>query len=88
MARRPEPKPGSSLPPGFRRLGDAPTVVHQPRLPAWLVGLIIAAVIFTVVLVGSRLLGFGDDPVVDEGIAMVGWRLAGRQALTDSTPLR
>jgi hypothetical protein len=37
----------------------------RPRLPAWLVGLLIAAVVFAVILIVSRMLGFGDDPVVE-----------------------
>lgn len=39
------------------------------RIPAWLLGLVIAVVIFAVVLVVVNLLGFGDDPIVD-GLAL------------------
>lgn len=37
---------------------------ERRSLPPWLLGLIIAAVVFLVVLVAINLLGFGDDPVV------------------------
>ena len=38
---------------------------HKRQLPAWLVGMVIAAVVFVVVLLVFRALGFGDNPVVD-----------------------
>jgi len=41
---------------------------HNKPIPPWVMGLIIAAVVFALVLVGFNLLGFGDDPVV-EGLA-------------------
>ena len=34
-------------------------------MPAWLVGLILAAVIFALVFVILATLGYGDDPVVE-----------------------
>lgn len=37
---------------------------HTKRLPAWLLGLFVAAVIFALVLVISGALGVGDNPVV------------------------
>jgi hypothetical protein len=40
------------------------------RLPPWLVGLILAAVLFTVALLLANVLGFGDDPVVG-GLASI-----------------
>jgi hypothetical protein len=43
---------------------------HAPSVPAWLLGLVIAAVVFALVLVLLSALGFGDDPVVD-GLAAV-----------------
>jgi hypothetical protein len=43
---------------------------HNKPIPSWLVGLIIAALVFALVLVVFNLLGFGDDPVV-EGLAAV-----------------
>jgi antibiotic biosynthesis monooxygenase (ABM) superfamily enzyme len=36
----------------------------RKQLPAWLVGLLIAVVVFVVVLVVANLLGFGDDPAI------------------------
>lgn len=51
-------------------MGDQPER-SQRRLPAWLMGLLIAAVVFIAILVFSRLLGFGDDPVV-EGLGVMG----------------
>ncbi|HEX6222591.1 MAG TPA: hypothetical protein VF115_15985 [Acidimicrobiia bacterium] len=41
---------------------------HRKPIPPWLMGLMIAAVVFVLVLVIFNLLGFGDDPVV-EGLA-------------------
>lgn len=38
---------------------------RTPRsLPPWLIGLLIAIVIFAVVLVIANLLGYGDDPAL------------------------
>lgn len=42
---------------------------HRKRPPAWLVGLIIAGVVFAVTLLVFSALGFGDDPVVESLIA-------------------
>lgn len=36
----------------------------KKKAPAWLVGLIIAIVIFALVLVLANVLGFGDDPAI------------------------
>lgn len=41
------------------------------RLPPWLLGLILAAILFGVALVLANILGFGDDPVVG-GLASMG----------------
>jgi hypothetical protein len=38
---------------------------HRRRIPAWLFGLILAAVVFALVIVIFSTLGFGDDPVVE-----------------------
>lgn len=43
---------------------------HSKRVPAWVVGLIIAAVVFALVLIVFNVLGFGDDPVVEGLTAM------------------
>ena len=37
---------------------------ERRRLPPWLIGLILAAALFVVVLLVANYLGFGDDPVV------------------------
>jgi antibiotic biosynthesis monooxygenase (ABM) superfamily enzyme len=37
---------------------------EKKRMPAWLLGLLIALVVFAVVLVAANLLGFGDDPAI------------------------
>lgn len=37
---------------------------EKRRLPAWLVGLIAAVIIFAAVVILMSTLGFGDDPVV------------------------
>ena len=36
------------------------------RLPPWLIGLMIAAVIFVLTLLILDYLGYGDDPVIDQ----------------------
>lgn len=41
---------------------------RTPRIPAWLIGLILAALVFAVVILVLNVLGYGDDPVV-EGLA-------------------
>ena len=38
---------------------------HNKPIPPWVMGLIIAAVVFALALVVFNLLGFGDDPVVE-----------------------
>jgi hypothetical protein len=37
---------------------------EKRRLPPWLVGLILAIVVFIVAQVGLNALGYGDDPAV------------------------
>lgn len=39
------------------------------RLPAWLMGLIIAAALFVVFLFVFQALGFGDNPVLEQSLA-------------------
>jgi hypothetical protein len=34
------------------------------RRPPWLVGLVIAVVVFVIMLIVANLLGYGDDPAV------------------------
>ena len=41
------------------------------RLPPWLLGLILATVVFLVALLIANALGFGDDPVVG-GLSAMG----------------
>jgi hypothetical protein len=38
---------------------------HGQKLPAWLVGLIIAVLLSGIVLLVLSMLGLGDDPVVE-----------------------
>lgn len=38
---------------------------HKKRMPAWVLGLVIAVVIFALVLVVFAGLGIGDDPVIE-----------------------
>lgn len=42
------------------------------RIPAWLLGLILAAVVFALALLIFNALGFGDDPVVEGLAALIG----------------
>lgn len=46
-----------------------PDEIRRP-LPAWLWGLIIAAALFVIGLWAFSLLGFGDDPVIEESMVM------------------
>lgn len=39
------------------------------RRPPWLIGLVIAIVVFAVLLIVANLLGYGDDPAVGDAIA-------------------
>lgn len=43
--------------------------MHQKKrpIPAWLLGLLLAAVIFALALFLLDILGYGDDPVIEEG---------------------
>lgn len=43
------------------------------KLPAWLVGLLIAAVLFLIGLVVFQALGFGDNPVLDPNAFPNAW---------------
>jgi hypothetical protein len=43
---------------------------HSKGWPAWLVGLVIAAVVSLLALIVFSALGFGDDPVVESLIAL------------------
>lgn len=44
---------------------------HRPKPSPWLLGLIIAVVVFAAVLVVFSLLGYGDDPVVESAGALL-----------------
>ena len=37
----------------------------KPKIPAWVLGLAIAVVVFVAVLLTFSALGYGDDPVVE-----------------------
>jgi hypothetical protein len=37
----------------------------ERRMPAWILGLLIAIVVFAVVVATFSLLGIGDDPVIE-----------------------
>lgn len=45
----------------------------KPRrqLPPWLLGLLIAAVVFVIALVVLDALGYGDDPVIEGALALI-----------------
>ena len=38
--------------------------VARKQMPAWLVGLIVGAVVFAVILFVLEVLGYGDDPAI------------------------
>ncbi|MEE8489701.1 MAG: hypothetical protein V3S43_05145 [Acidimicrobiia bacterium] len=57
-----------------------PDVADQKRqMPAWLLGMIIAAVLFAIGFVIFQALGFGDNPVLESGAfppgspSVIGW---------------
>jgi hypothetical protein len=51
---------------------EATRARHRKRLPAWQLGLILAAIVFVAAIVIFNLLGFGDDPVVESLVANLG----------------
>ncbi len=40
---------------------------HKRQMPAWLMGMIIAAVLFVIGVLIFQALGFGDNPVLESG---------------------
>ena len=44
---------------------------RRRQLPPWLVGLLVAAVVFAIVLLVLDVLGYGDDPVIESGLVLV-----------------
>ena len=40
---------------------------HKRQMPAWLMGMIIAAVLFVIGVLVFQALGFGDNPVLESG---------------------
>lgn len=44
---------------------------RKRRLPPWLVGLLLAVVIFAAALLLLDLFGYGDDPVIDQSSSAV-----------------
>ncbi|MFZ0013298.1 MAG: hypothetical protein WAL25_04200 [Acidimicrobiia bacterium] len=44
---------------------------HRKKMPAWLLGLLVAVAVFAVILILANALGFGDDPVL-ESVAFSG----------------
>ena len=53
---------------------NAPMAEDKRRLPAWLLGLIIAAVLFGLVILVFQALGFGDNPVLEDAAAVAALR--------------
>lgn len=45
---------------------------RDKKPPSWLLGLVLAVIVFALILVVLDVLGFGDDPVV-ESIGAVAW---------------
>ncbi len=57
-----------------------PDMTDQKRqIPAWLLGMVIAAVLFAIGFVIFQALGFGDNPVLESGafpqgsLSVIGW---------------
>ncbi|MFV1960301.1 MAG: hypothetical protein ACC658_00580 [Acidimicrobiia bacterium] len=46
---------------------DPETANHKRPMPAWLIGMIIAAILFAIGVVIFQALGFGDNPVIESG---------------------
>jgi hypothetical protein len=58
-------------PVGKRRCQNGPMTDEKRtrrQLPPWVLGLIIAAVVFVVVILVMQALGFGDDPAIESGM--------------------
>lgn len=47
--------------------------MEEPRrkLPPWLLGLLIAALVFVITLVLLDAFGYGDDPVIEGGLVTI-----------------
>ncbi|MGF1617629.1 MAG: hypothetical protein ACFCU2_07445 [Acidimicrobiia bacterium] len=47
----------------------------KPKRPAWLLGLLIAALLMAAALLIANLLGFGDDPAIGAAVVLglSGW---------------
>lgn len=43
---------------------------QRKQVPAWLLGLILGAVVFAIVLFVLEVLGYGDDPAIGIGVAI------------------
>lgn len=46
---------------------------RRRQLPPWLVGLLIAALVFVIVLVFLDVLGYGDDPVIEGALDVIAY---------------
>ena len=44
---------------------------HRRQLPPWLLGLLVAALVFAIVLVLLDALGYGDDPVIEGALHVI-----------------
>lgn len=44
---------------------------HRRQLPPWLLGLLVAALVFAIVLVLLDVLGYGDDPVIEGALDVI-----------------
>jgi hypothetical protein len=44
---------------------------RRRQLPPWLVGLLVAALVFAIVLFLLDALGYGDDPVIEGALAVI-----------------
>lgn len=60
-------------------MSDPTRDTEKRQLPAWLLGLLIAAVLFVIGIFVFGALGFGDNPVLEQ-VSIPGlWLVAGRK---------
>lgn len=58
---------------------DTDVADHKRPIPAWLIGMIIAAALFAIGVVIFQALGFGDNPVLESAaltpgsLSVIGW---------------
>lgn len=68
-------------------MSDPTRESDERQLPAWLLGLIIAVVLFVIGIFVFGALGFGDNPVLEEGSIPALWLLGRKVSRLDISAL-